>query len=130
MVWLPVQLRSESLWTQEVALQEMLKAMDELRDNMDGLKSSNRIQEKEIEMLRTGVNDLARYMRKYSNHMSIDQINDMHSILRDCRDSYNYFKAGKQYSYEQQIDTTPCLQRIFAGLTPAPGTKENGVEKK
>ena len=127
--WLPVQLKSETLWTREVSLQGMLTYLDDLRDDLDDLKSTSRRQEKELGMLREGVDGMARFIRVHAKAFNEDQIREIQGVLLECGESYNFFKAKKQYSREVEIDTRPCLEKIFAGLVPAVA-KEPITEKK
>jgi len=127
--WLPVQLKSQTIWTKEVSLQEMIKFLDELRDDIRGINAKTRRQDKEAAMLCDAVDNLARYIRINAKSLSIDQIGDIQSVLLDCRESCDYFRSGKQYSEEVQIDTTPCLKKMFAGLTPVV-EKENEKDSK
>jgi len=115
-VWLPMQLRSDSLWAQEVALQEMIVTLDDLRDDMDRLKDVSRRQEGQAVMLRNGINVIAQYVRVYGKYLSTYQIGQISEVLMESRNSFKYLADGKEFGEEMEINPAASMRRIFSGL--------------
>jgi len=119
-LWLPVQLRSEYLWDEEVARQKMVMQEDDLRGNFEKLssKSVSSRQKEEIKLVIKQLDDLARYIRKYRMEMTRSQIMDIYDVLQDYSASCKYFEKNNQYSNEETIDAGPVLDRLFKPLAP------------
>jgi len=120
MFWLPYQARSSYLWEKQVAQQEMLQTLDQLRGELDGLRSTSRRQNGEITLVKDSLDDIARYLRANAPKMSLGQINDVYRVLLDLEQCYNYFKQGGEYSSELELNINKPLQRIMPELAPVP----------
>ncbi len=119
-LWLPVQLRSEYLWDEEVARQKMVMLEDDLRgkfENLEG-KSISARQKDEVKLAIKQLDDLARYIRKYRVQMSRSQIMDIYDVLQDYAACHKFLSEKNQYSHEETIEAGPVLKRLFKPLEP------------
>lgn len=122
--WLPYQARSAYLWEKQVAEQEMLQTLDQLRGDLDGLKTTSSRQGNEVMLVRGCLDELARYLRTHGSQMSVGQINDVYQVLLDFGRCYDFFKHGGVYSSELRLDLNPALRQIFAESTPVIENKQ------
>lgn len=112
-IWLPVQFRSEYMWEKQVALQEMIQELDDLRTKFEEFKPASRRQESEARLVSDCLDDLARYTREYRERLSRDQIAAIYNVLLDFDQSYRFFSKGGQYSTELELNPKPALRQIF-----------------
>ncbi|MBN2640390.1 MAG: hypothetical protein JXR78_01920 [Victivallales bacterium] len=126
-VWLPIQLRSEYLWDEEVALQKMIQLGDDLRGQFEHSEKNavNNRQKKEINLAVTQLDDLARYIRKYHLKLNRDQVMDIYNLLQQYAVCRKHFADGKQFSHVLELNSAPVLEHLFSSIdTDSPSTPE------
>ena len=116
MVWLPVQLKLENLWHDEVARQKMVRLLDGLRKRYEDLGAKSKRQEEEVKLVRDRLDDMARYVREYNERLRRSQVSELAGVLEHFERYLLIYEKGGQVSKELTVDPPQVLERIFSRL--------------
>ena len=114
-IWIPMHLRSASLWEKESAFQEMIELEDLLRANFSSYaRKCKGTQEGEITIVRICLDDYARYIRAYGSDLSRNQIRDIYLDLKEFEKMYFQMKEQNQfYTMQEKIDRNKYIQHLL-----------------
>ena len=113
--WLPRNLITKQLWDKDVAMQELIHLQDNLRRNIIGKSTDfdNKWEEGEAHMSMDCLNEIAKYLRQHQGDMTIEQVRELYSVLKQFEMRYNKWK-NKEYCISfEGIDIQPLLQQAL-----------------
>jgi len=115
-VWIPMHLRSASLWEKESAFQEMIELEDQLRANFSSFARKNKgVAEGEINIIRICLDDYARYIRTYGSGLSRNQIHDIYQDLKEFENIFFQMKDKETvYTVQEKIDRNKYMSHLLA----------------
>lgn len=113
-IWVPVQLKTRSLLEKDVAKQEMISLADNLRDNLNGIKTKDHFQEGEITLAKSVIDSLAAYIRENQDFLSREQIRDLDNILSRYSALAQNWKEGKFIIKEERLDYASFMDSLKA----------------
>jgi hypothetical protein len=121
-LWVPVQLKSRSVLEKEVAKQEMITLADSLRDEIGDLKTKTRIQDGEVALAKTILDNLAVYIRANQDFLDREQIRDLNKTLQSYDALSKRWKDGRYIVKEERLDYSNYLKALKekAGLDSSP----------
>lgn len=114
-VWIPMHLRTASLWEKESAYQEMIELEDQLRANFSAFAKKNKgIADGEINIIRICLDDYARYIRTYGNGLTRNQIRDIYQDLKEFENIYFQIKNNNfAYTVHEKIDKKKYISHLL-----------------
>jgi len=121
-VWIPMHLRSASMWEKESAFQEMIEIEDLLRANFSSYaRKCKGTAEGEITIIRICLDDYARYIRTYGSDLSRNQIRDIYQDIQEFEKIF--FRMKKEnlfYTVKESIDREKYMEYLASdcGIEP------------
>jgi hypothetical protein len=110
--WIPATLNSRGHWKRDVALEETIEKLDTLRSYMTSLATNRKdIAKDEIAMAKRCLDDYAIYLRGNRDTLGNEQIDELYLRLLEFEQSYLFWKSGRAYSKECDIDSS-CFMRL------------------
>lgn len=113
-LWVPVQLKSRKLLEKEVAKQEMIGLADSLRDLLGNVKTKGRVQDGEINLAKSVVDNLAVYIRENQDFLNREQIRDLSKTLQDYDALARRWSNGGFLVKEEQLDYSNYMKSLKA----------------
>ncbi len=113
-LWVPVQLKSKKLLEKEVAKQDMIYLADNLRRTLSDVDTKNRIQEGEVTIARTAVDNLAVYIREHQDFLNREQIRELNKTLQSFDALAQKWKQGAFLIKEEQLDYSNYIKSLKA----------------
>jgi len=134
--WLPWYLRTKSIWERESAREEMVELLDNLRSNFSSIsRKYSGYQLGQISIMTDCLDQIARYLRTYSEQLSREQIHDLYADLRSIEIWYNRMRIGNFNEENVKINPLKFMTVLAekSGFTlppPEKSEKSNGKEEK
>lgn len=127
-IGIPMHLRSENVWAEQVSRQEMIDSFDGIRNGFSGFSSKNDRAEEEAKIAGKCLNSLANYLRQYQSVMSQDQIQEVEADLFEFKIILEKLGSGQGYSRNLNIDSAEFLAKLgsesISTATLAPAGKK------
>lgn len=137
-VWIPMHLRTASLWEKESAYQEMIELEDQLRANFSAFARKNKnVADGEINIIRICLDDYARYIRAYGMGLTRNQIRDIYQDLKEFENIYFQIKDKNfTYAISEKIDKKKYIDHLLEdcgiekSAEPSPKKKASSENEK
>jgi hypothetical protein len=108
--WLPSRLNSDKSWEKELALAECLELEDFLRAYLTTMRGKRKDIAGEIDLVKSCLDDYARYLRDNKYKMDREQTGQIYSSLLNFQKIYLEWQNDKQYLKPSDIDVLPFLE--------------------
>ncbi|MFA7231509.1 MAG: hypothetical protein WC071_09595 [Victivallaceae bacterium] len=118
-IGIPLHLRSENVWAEQVSRQEMIDSFDGIRNGFSRFRSKNDRAEEEAKIAGKCLNALADYLRRYQKVMSQDQIQEVETDLFEFKIILEKLSSDQVYSKNLNIDPTEFLAKLNSESTGA-----------
>ncbi len=112
-VWLPIKMRSAKAWEKEALLEEVIEMVDSLRGLLKGLSEKKPETQREIDQAMKCLDEYANYLRKNKAMMSMEQIIQMHTSLKQFNDLFVAWKIKSNFVFEEQLDTKAFIAKTL-----------------
>ncbi len=123
--WVPVQIKSHGTLEGEVAKQEMINLLDDVRNDIGNVKTEGRIQDGELNLARNVLDSIATYVRENQERMSKSQIKDTYNMVQSYRSLVQNWKEGKFLIKEERLDYSNYIRSLEekAGMKASASSK-------
>jgi hypothetical protein len=111
-IYIPMHLRSESVWAEEVSRQQMIDRFDGVRGTLARFKSKNETAEGEAVVALKCMDSLAIYLRKYYTKMDMDQIKFLEKDLNAFNRILNHLQQKGAYSEKLKLDPGKFINKL------------------
>lgn len=113
--WVPRHMRSETLMEREIAYQELVGLLDELRPEVEAARKIESVSDSEVLLAKNALDIIANYMRENGEHMDRDQIRDIYRTLNGYEKILNHWKKLKTgYVNQEKLDVSASINAAIS----------------
>ena len=116
-VWIPLQMRHDSLWAEQIVRLRLLSRFDWMRLSTSSLKSDVALTMAEAEAIEAQLNLIAVYLNNNNQgrDLSPEQILELKEVLDEIDRQWAKIKRGNPYGKALKLNTDQYIKNIAEG---------------
>ncbi len=116
-VWIPLQMRHDSLWADQILRLRMLSRFDWMRQSTSSFKSDDALTMSEADAIEAQLNLVAVYLNNNNQgrDLSPDQVKELKTVLDTIDRQWARIKRGNPYGKALKLDTSSYIEKIAEG---------------
>lgn len=116
-VWIPLQMRHDSLWAEQIVRLRMLSRFDWMRQSTSSFKSSDALTMSEADAIEAQLNLIAVYLNNNNQgrDLSAEQVQELKAVLDEIDRQWAKIKRGNPYGKALQLNTGKYIKSIAEG---------------
>ena len=116
-VWIPLQMRHDSLWAEQIVRLRLLSRFDWMRLSTSSFKSDDALTMSEAEAIEAQLNLIAVYLNNNNQgrDLSPEQILELKEVLDEIDRQWAKIKRGNPYGTALNLNTDQYIKNIAEG---------------